>query len=44
MTNSGKRESPNDLDKEGLLGASITICLQTVPFQSGEAWSLLGAY
>lgn len=36
MTNSGRRESLNDLDKKGLLGASIWFP-QTIPFQSGEA-------
>lgn len=37
MTNSGKRESLNDLDKEGLLGASITICTNN---SFSEWWSL----
>jgi len=38
MTNSGRRESLNDLDKEGLLGASIWFAW-TIPFQSGEGVS-----
>lgn len=37
MTNSGKRESLNDLHKEGLLGASITICTNN---SFSEWWSL----
>lgn len=37
MTNSGKRESLNDLDKEGLLGASITMCTNN---SFSEWWSL----
>lgn len=40
MTNSGGRESLNDLDKEGLLEASIWFA-RTIPFQSGEAVSHL---